>query len=163
MNGVVLFVDGAFSFAHRRPGFGWVAVDSSRGCELGRDWGAVRNDGSNNLFAEAAAAAAALEWTLGRGFLQIQLCTDFEGLRHHVRSEPKARHCQARRLFGLYQFVAAIMPVDIFCVPASNPYLIAAHHLAQCGMAEASVANGRADDVGLHTSERLPAAVIYPA
>ena len=131
---VLLFTDGAFSFAHRFPGFGWVAADPVHNREIARHCRPIRNDGTANTCAEAASAASALEWALRSGFRRIRLHTDCRSLSRHVRMLPRPRLREARRLFRVWQEVSSVAAVEIVRVHPRDPHLRTAHHLAQCGM-----------------------------
>lgn len=99
---VLLFTDGALSFAHRLPGFGWVAIDPGAGREIARCSGVVVNGGTASLAAEAAAAALAVEWALESGYRQLRAHTDCHSPRRHVRVEPRPRLKRgATALWGL--------------------------------------------------------------
>lgn len=65
---VLLFTDGAFSFAHRSPGSGWMAINPEAGREIALGRGSVRNDGTTSQAVEAASVALALEWAIKNGF-----------------------------------------------------------------------------------------------
>lgn len=131
---VLLFTDGAFAFAHRCLGFGWVAVDPADGREIKRTSGSVRNDGTASLAAEAASAALALEWAVENGFRRIWLHTDCHGLRRHVQVRPRPRLREARRLFAVWQEATKVAAIEIVQAHSWHRHLRTAHHLAQCGM-----------------------------